>query len=75
MRESDRNRKGGGEGKGVNKRFEKKTRLTTISRVLQAFSDGPTNRQTDQPTDRVAYRVACTRLKILHFEEHLTMGN
>ena len=25
---------------------------------------GPTNRLTDRPTDRVTYRVACTRLKI-----------
>ena len=27
-------------------------------------SDGLTDQQTDGPTDRVAYRVACTRLKI-----------
>ena len=44
---------------------EKKTRPIAISRVLRAFSDGPTDRptdrQTDRPTDRVAYRVACTR--------------
>ena len=30
-----------------------------ISRVLRAISDRPTN----QPTNRVAYRVVCTRLK------------
>ena len=29
----------------------------------QSVSDGPTDRRTNQPTDRVAYRVACTRLK------------
>ena len=35
--------------------------------MLQAISDGPTNQQTDgltnQATNRVAYRVACMRLK------------
>ena len=36
--------------------FSRKTRLIAISRVLRAFSD--------RPTDRVAYRVACTRLKV-----------
>ena len=36
-------------------------RPTAISNPV---SNGLTDQQTDGPTDRVAYRVACTRLKI-----------
>ena len=39
--------------------FSIETRPISISRVLRANSDGPTDRR----TDKVAYRVACTRLK------------
>ena len=42
------------------------TRPIAISRVLRVISDRPTNGRTDRPmegpTDKVAYRVACTRL-------------
>ena len=30
----------------------------------KANGDGPTDRQTNEQTDKAAYRVACTRLKI-----------
>ena len=36
---------------------------------LQRVTDGPTVQRTNWPTDRVTYRVACTRLKTL-----LTIG-
>ena len=39
--------------------FKKKTRPIAISRVLRAISDRPT----DGRTDKVAYRVECTRIK------------
>ena len=43
------------------------TRPIAISRVLRAISDrrtdGRMDERTDGPTDRVPYRVACTRLK------------
>ena len=34
-----------------------------LSRQLGSFSHTATDRRTDGPTDRAAYRVACTRLK------------
>ena len=33
-----------------------------INRLLQAFSNKSKDRQTDQPTDKVVYRIAYTRL-------------
>ena len=40
------------------------TRPITKSCVLQAISNGPTGRGMDGPTNKAAYRVACTRLKM-----------
>ena len=42
------------------------TRPIAISRVLceQRLTDQPTNRRTNGPTNKAAYRVACTRLKM-----------
>ena len=44
-------------------RAREKIRPIAISRMLQAFSDGQTNRQINQPTNSAAYRVPCTGLQ------------